>query len=588
MDNATIDRRKALLKDLFDKREADLVIKGLGELLEKHRSRFLHRRTGEVNFSERDVILITYPDQLNEAGIPPLRTLSDFCGRYLRGLIPCLHILPFFPSSSDDGFSVMDYRSVDPSLGTWEDISRLSEPFRLMIDAVVNHVSTRCDWFQKFLRGGKMFRNFFIEVSGTPDLSNVVRPRSTPLLHRYGTASMQKTVWTTFSDDQVDLNYRNPRVLLEIVDLLLFYVSRGASIIRLDAVAYLWKEIGTPCISLLQTHRIVQLFRSVLDEVAPDVKLVSETNVPHAENISYFGNGSDEVHLAYNFALHPMILHTFRTGDSRALSRWTDGLRLPPGKAAFLNFLASHDGIGLNGARDILRESDIQTLVQMAVDRGGKISFRRNPDGTMEPYELNINFFDALSAPAGGESLDLSISRFLAAHAVLFSLAGVPAIYFHSLFGSRGWPQGIEQTGINRTINRQKFERSKIERELADESSLRHRVFEGMAGLIRARAASRAFDPQAVQRPLDVGRGVFCIQRRLPGRGSGMLCLHNVTDRDQEIRLDAGGIFHPLPGGRAITDVLSGRRFDPRRMDPFPLGPYQVCWLSSGDDPSHG
>jgi glycosidase len=571
------------LKDLFDEPEAARLIHKLNELVETHRARPSDSGPAERGFSERDVVLIAYPDQLRAEGMPSLRVLSEFCAEHLAGWITCLHLLPFFPSSSDDGFSITDYRAVDPNLGSWADLAHIRKSFRLMLDAVINHVSVHSDWFQGFLRGEEKFRSFFITVEGTPDVSQVVRPRSTPLIHQYGSGPDAKTVWTTFSQDQADLNYRNPDVLFEIADLLLFYAAQGASILRLDAAAYLWKEIGTPCINLPQTHRIVQALRSVLDEAAPDVCLAAETNVPHAENVAYFGGGSDEAHLVYNFALPPMILHTFRTGDSRPLSRWIEGLRPPSGQTAFLNFLASHDGIGLNGARDILRESDIQTLVQMAVDRGGRISFRQTPDGNMEPYELNINFFDALSAPAGGEELDLSIRRFLSAHGILLSLAGVPAIYFHSLFGSRGWPQGVEQTGVNRSINRRKFDRAEFIREWEDQSGLRRRVFEGAKRLIRTRALSRAFDPQAPQWTLDFGREVFSIVRGRPGSGAEMLCLHNITGQSLDVRINAGEYLQPSDD-RTVTDTVSGRRFDMDRMDPFRLEPYQVCWFSAGGD----
>jgi glycosidase len=583
MEKVKTDNWKTLLSELYDEPDSTLAINGVRELLEKNRSGLSNRRAGDADFSQRDVILITYPDQVVERGVPPLRVLSDFCKRHLDGWIPFLHILPFFPSSSDDGFAVTDYRHVDPSLGTWEDITRLRGNFRLMVDAVVNHVSARSAWFQSYLRGGKKYRGYFIEVTGTPDLSEVVRPRSTPLLHRYGSTPKEKTIWTTFSDDQVDLNYRNPRVLLEIADLLLFYASRGAGIIRLDAVAYLWKEMGTPCINLPQTHRIVRLFRSLLEEVAPDVKLVTETNIPHAENIAYFGDGTDEAHLVYNFALPPLILHTFQTGDSGALSQWAGGLCLPSGRAAFLNFLASHDGIGLNAVRNILPEADIDRMVQKAFACGGRISFKRNPDGSTQPYELNINYFDALSDPSDGDSLELPARRFLSAHAILLSLAGVPAIYFHSLFGSRGWPQGVERTGKNRAVNRQKIARADIERELADESSLRSRIFRGMSRLIRIREKHPAFHPQAVQRTLACANGVFGLQRISPETGAAMLCLHNVTGRDQDIRTDSGEVREALNPSGSFVDVITGRRCEPRSGNPIPLKPYQVCWFASDE-----
>jgi glycosidase len=583
MDKTNIENRKELLKGVFNEQDSILIDNGLQDILRKNRAALHSREAGRSFFSQHDAILITYPDQILEEGVSPLHVLSEFCERHVDGLIPCLHILPFFPYSSDDGFSVLDYRRVDPALGTWDDISRIRKSFRLMVDAVINHISAGSDWFQDYLKGAEARRNFFIEVPGNPDLSRVVRPRSSPLLHSFAAAAGEKKVWTTFSSDQVDLNYRNPQVLLEMADLLLFYVTRGATIIRLDAVAFLWKEIGTSCINLPQTHRMVRLFRSLLAEAAPDVKLVTETNIPHEQNIAYFGSGDNEAHLVYNFALPPLILHTFHSGDSGPLTRWAGGLNTPSKQTAFLNFLASHDGIGLNPVRGILPDTDIQRMVERTLACGGRISLKRNPDGSTQPYELNVNYLDALSDPSGGDSPDRSARRFLAAHAILFSLAGVPAIYFHSLFGSHGWPGGIERTGSNRAINRQKLERAAVERELQDPSSLRSRVFQGMARLIRLRAGSRAFDPQAAQRVLDVGRAAFCIERVPPEGGGAMLCLQNVTDRKQDIPMNAMRSSILLSEGLPLTDGISGSRIDPRSMNAIPLEPYQPRWFSVAD-----
>ena len=571
---------RVLLREMYNERESGLVMDGLSGLLKKYRRAFPTHQTEKKSFSERDVILITYPDQIREEGAPPLKVLSEFFERHLGEAVRHLHILPFYPSSSDDGFSVIDYRRVDPEWGTWEEIARLSKNYSLMLDAVINHASVRGDWFQAFLRDENAYRNFFIEAKDCPDLSQVVRPRPSPLLHRFGAAPAEKTVWTTFSDDQVDLNYKNPRVLLEMTDLLLYYAARGAAILRLDAVAYLWKESGTACINLPQTHRIVQLLRAVIEEAAPGVKLATETNVPHAENIAYFGDGSNEAHLVYNFALPPLVLDTFHTGDHRRLSGWEDSLSHPGRDAAFLNFLASHDGIGLNPVRDILPAENLQRLIQTTLDHGGRISYKQNPDGGTQPYELNINYFDALSNPFGNEPLELQIRRFLCAHAVLLSLAGVPALYFHSLFGSRGWREGIEQTGLNRTINRQKLFRADLERELADPSGFRRRVFSGLIRLIQARKNSSAFDPWGSQRTLDCGSAVFSLLRIPSQTGEPVLCLHNVTESHQVFSLDVDAAFGPVPAGAWITDLIGGGSYDPRLMNPFLLEPFQVCWLT--------
>lgn len=499
----------------------------------------IERRRGSIQqpsftaLTEKDALLITYGDQVQQPGTPHLQTLAGFCETRLKGLISGLHILPFFPWSSDDGFSVMDYRAVDPALGTWPDVERLGRSFRLMFDGVINHASVQGNWFQAFLRDEAPYRDYFITIQGSPDLSTVVRPRTLPLLTAFSTTAGERQVWTTFSADQADLEYHNPDVLLEMVDILLMYASRGAQFIRLDAIAYLWKEIGTTCIHLPQTHAIVQLIRAVLDEAAPHVRLITETNVPHAENISYFGNGSNEAQLVYNFALPPLVMHTLRTGDAAALSAWADELKPPSTETAFFNFLASHDGIGLNPARGILRAAEMDALAEQTLAHGGLLSYKQNPDGTQTPYEMNINWFDALSDPQSDEAIGLQTARFMAAQAIMMALQGVPGIYFHSLFGSRGWPEGVQQTGSRRAINRQKLLRAALEADLTEPSSLRSRVFGEFTALMRRRAGSPAFHPQGAQKVMDAGGGVFALQRTSPDGKQAVLCLHNVTARPQ-------------------------------------------------------
>lgn len=491
----------------------------------------------ETSLSERDAFLITYADQVSESGKPSLQTLRVFCESHLRSVVSGMHILPFYPWSSDDGFSILDYRAVNPSLGNWHNVEQLGNSFRIMIDGVINHSSAQGDWFQAFLRDELPYRNYFLTLEGNPDLSQIVRPRALPLLTEFKTVSGNRHVWTTFSADQVDLDFHNPDVLLEIFDILLMYAKRGAQFIRLDAIAYLWKEIGTTCINLPQTHAIIQLLRTVLDEVAPHVHLVTETNIPHTDNISYFGNGYSEAQLVYNFALPPLVLHTFRTGDTSILSQWASGLDLPSERTTFFNFLASHDGIGLNPAREILSLADIDALIDQSLSHGGLISCKHNSDGTQSPYEININYFDALSDPASEEPLELQIDRFMAAQAIMLSLRGVPGIYFHSLFGSRNWLEGVQTNHYNRAINRQKLDRVSLEDELADQNSLRSQVFRHYRHLLLLRASSAAFHPNGGQKILDVGHGVFAVLRKSPDGVQSVLCLQNVTAQPQTVSL---------------------------------------------------
>jgi glycosidase len=480
--------------------------------------------------SERDALLITYADQVREPNRAPLATLADFTKTHLAGVVSGVHLLPFYPWSSDDGFSVKDFFAVDPAFGDWPDIERFRPDFDLMFDAVFNHMSAQSEWFKRFLADDPAFRDFFVTVTGNPDLSQVVRPRALPLLTEFSTARGPEKVWTTFSADQVDLNFKNPTVLLATLRALLFYVQHGAKFIRLDAIAYLWKEIGTNCIHLPQTHQAIQLMRAVLDDVAPGVRLITETNVPHADNISYFGDGTNEAQLVYNFALPPLVLHSLATGNAEKLTRWAASLELPSAQTTFFNFLASHDGIGMNPARGILSQAEIDTLVNRATDHGGFVSYKHNSDGSKSPYELNITYFDALSNPAAGEPEETQIKRFRVAHAIMFALSGVPGIYFHSLFGSRNDRPGAESSGILRRINRQKLSRAELEAELAQPDSLRTRVFAGLRNLLQQRRQNPAFAPGATQRLLELDSRIFALERISASGQNRVLCLQNVAN----------------------------------------------------------
>jgi glucosylglycerate phosphorylase len=561
----------ARLEALYGRQAAPALHERLDALLSGYR--LPGETRGDRPFTERDTMLITYGDQIREPGEAPLRTLA-LAGRSLwRDLVNAVHILPFYPSSSDDGFAVMDYAAVDPALGDWGDIRALAADFELMFDAVFNHMSAQSEWFLRFLTDDPEFADFFVTVEGDPDLSAVVRPRALPLITQFESARGMRKVWTTFSADQVDVNPRNPEVLLRLIEVLLFYVSEGARWIRLDAIAFLWKEPGTNCIHRPETHLIIQLLRAVLDEVAPWVRLITETNVPHADNISYFGDGTNEAQLVYNFALPPLVLHTMGTGNATTLCAWARTLSLPSNQVTFFNFLASHDGIGLNPARGLLTVDEIEGLVQRATAHGGYVSYKHNPDGSRSPYEININYFDALSDPDGDEAIGLQVERFLCAQSILLTLQGVPGIYVHSLLGSRGDRAAAESSGIPRRINRAKLDRHELERELNQADSLRSRVYRGFSRMLRTRRRHAAFRPNAAQEVHAPRPEILMVKR---GAGDETTwCIHNISAR--EVEFEGTEFDRELPAQpRDRLDgqvaVVEGR---------IQLPPYAVYWLGT-------
>jgi glycosidase len=563
---------RELLTEIYGDEAGATALEQLLKLIEDNNKQIPLPRTHGL--SQRDSILITYADQIQQTGQAPLAVLARFCEHHFMDTITGVHILPFYPWTSDDGFSVVDYREVDSRYGNWDDVAELGHHFRLMFDAVINHISVSSAWFQSMLAGNPHYRAYFVIPAEGADLSRVVRPRALPLLTAYQTSEGETKVWTTFSADQVDLNYANPKVLLEIVDVLLFYAAKDAEFIRLDAIAYLWKEPGTSCINLPQTHRIIQLFRAVLDEVAPHVMLITETNVPHADNISYFGDGTNEAQMVYNFSLPPLVLHAFQTGSAATLTRWAESLQLPSDKATFFNFLASHDGIGLNPLRGILPETEIEELVRRVQTHGGLVSYKRDADGTELAYELNINYFDALNNPNADEPLDRQVDRFVTAHAILLAMRGVPAIYFHSLVGSRSWLEGVQMTGHNRTINRRKFQWDELINVLSNPITRQARVFFRLGHLLKIRRRHAAFHPQGVQKVLPMGPELVCLLRISPDATDHVVCLHNISDRTVSVeKVQLPDQVLPTP-----RNLISGKFIV---NDSILIEPYQTLWLAS-------
>jgi sucrose phosphorylase len=528
-------------------------------------------------WDQRDAVLITYGDMVCSETDAPLRTLRRFLDTRLGDAVTGVHVLPFFPYSSDDGFSVIDYRQVDPALGDWEDIEALGAGHRLMVDLVINHVSAQSAWFRNYSNGIAPERHYFVEVEPGTDLSAVTRPRTHPLLRPVQTPYGERFVWATFSHDQIDLDFRNPDVLFEFLDILLFYVHHGARIIRLDAIAYLWKEIGTACIHLPNTHEVVQLLRDLLEMLAPGVALITETNVPHTENVSYFGEGK-EAHMVYQFSLPPLLLHALEFGESTYLTEWAASLSPPPPGCTYFNFTASHDGIGVRPLEGLLPPAALDLLVERMERKGGRVSRRSNPDGSQTPYELNITYFDAMTFPGRSDS-DLCIARFLCSQTLMLSFQGVPGIYFNSLLAAPNWLGGVQETGRDRTINRRKWGEEELNGMLGDPSRPASRVLPEYVRRLRIRAAHPAFHPDGAQQVLRLPRGLFGLKRTAPDQSEEVWVIANLTIEPVEVT--PARIDRPFQE-REWRELIQGWSAQGADLQRLELAPYQVMWLQRG------
>ena len=537
------------------------------------------RAPGPRRWSARDVVLITYASTLRQAGEAPFVTLRRFLRRHLSGLVSTVHVLPFYPWSSDDGFAVIDYYGVDPSLGDWVDVQALAGEVALMADLVINHVSRESLWFIDFVADREPGRDYFVTLDADTDVSAVVRPRNTALLVPIHTYRGLRHVWATFSEDQIDLDFSNPRVLAEMVRVLCFLLRNGVRVLRLDAIAFLWKELGTACIHHPNTHRIVRALRLVTelacDPATDPVVLITETNVPHDENVSYFGGG-DEAHLVYQFALAPLVLHALLRGTSRVFTDWLLALEDPPPGCTFLNFTASHDGIGLRPVEGLLDDAEVRAIVDHVHRMGGFVSMRTTVGGGERPYEVNITLFDALGGTletgAAGAPDAVRIDRFLASQVLMLSLRGIPALYVHSLLATPNDLDGVERTGRTRSINRAQVSMTELEADLADPATERSRVFTILSRILAIRQRESAFSPDAPQFVHRVSDTLITLRR---GEGSGAVyVIINVSDRpgriDPAVRAELGiaGVQRDLLGG---TTLAADR--------PVDLPPYACRWL---------
>ncbi|MEM8954949.1 MAG: sugar phosphorylase [Verrucomicrobiota bacterium] len=534
-----------------------------------------------AGWSENDSFLITYAETLAEKKAPPLATLSRFLKNHCPDILSFIHILPFYPSTSDHGFSVVDYRKVATDLGSWNDVENLARERRVTFDCVLNHVSQESDYVQGFISGNTDREDFCIVESSAFDSSQVTRPRQSPLFHSFDRPDQsQVSLWTTFSRDQVDLNFRNPAVLIEILDILLGYAARGASMIRLDAIPYLWKESGTTCIHLKQTHEIIRLIRAVFDAVSPHVILLSETNVPHQENIKYFGpDERDEAQIIYNFSLAPLLLHTVHTGNATALTHWASNLDDFGEACTYLNVTATHDGIGIRPAEDCLAPDDRSRLLEITSAHGGFVNYKRNADGSDTPYELNITWFDALNNPHSNPPtpLSLQIDRMVLSQAIPMALKGIPALYIHSLLGSRNDLSRVNpgDSTTFRTINRSQISIDTLLQDLNDPTTRRHQVFHALTKLLRIRQTQPAFHPDAAQQILDLGPHTFALLRQSQSSSlvQSIIAVFNVTAQPQTIPTSS------LPLSKEpLTDLISGQ---PIAAPEISINPYQFRWLTT-------
>jgi len=526
------------------------------------------------HWDQSDIFVITYADSFNAPGTSSLQTLNGFFSQYLKDCISGIHILPFYPYSSDDGFSVIDYYSVNESFGDWQDIQELAKDFSIMADLVINHCSARSGWFENFKQRRDPGKDYFFEASPDDDVSEVVRPRTHPLLREVDTLDGKRHVWCTFSHDQVDFDFSNPKVLLEFVSILRFYLENDITVFRLDAVAFLWKKLGTSCINLEETHEVIRLLRLLVEHKKNKAVMITETNIPNRENLTYFGN-ANEAHAVYNFALPPLLVNTLITGNCRYLKNWL--MSMPPAQngTTYFNFIASHDGIGLRPVEGILSEQETDQLINTMVNFGGRVSWRALEGGRNKAYEINISLYEALAGTTVGQD-NFQQQRFICAHAIMLAIEGIPAIYIHSLLGTLNDYERVELTNHKRSINRHKWDYEQLQQFLADPNNHHNQVFEKMKNLLKIRRIQAAFHPNATQYTLHISDQIFAFWRQSPDRRQSIFAINNISAEKQSLELASLNLIEL----DSWTDLLSGVEYQDLNSLIF-LEPYQTLWLTN-------
>jgi sucrose phosphorylase len=259
------------------------------------------------------------------------------------------------------------------------------------------------------------------------------------------------------------------------------------------------------------------------------------------------------------------VLYTLTTHNSSKLASWAKTIDVVSKEATYFNFLASHDGIGLRPVEGILNAKEKQILVDKVIENGGRASYKNNTDGTQSVYELNINYNDALINKEEDITETLQVKKILAAHSILLSCVGVPAIYYHSLLGSRNDYEGLEKSGINRRINREKLEYHRISEEINSDKR-RNDIFNGLKNMIEIRKRETSFSPYASQRVLDINEKVFALERINKDTKEKITFIVNVSCEAVEFNYDIKG-----------KDLLSDKEME----GSFKLTPYQFIWLKN-------
>ena len=557
-----------IYKSNLTKKDIDYFKDQILQIIEKFNKKNSKKK---LKISEKTSLLISYGDNVYSNNTHSIKVFQNFFKKNLDKFFNAIHFLPFYPSSSDSGFAVKDHYKIEKRIGSWSDIKRISKSNHVMADIVINHSSARGLWFKNFLKKKRPGKDYFLTVNSEFNTSKVVRPRDHKLLKKIDIFKKSDYLWRTFSADQIDLNFKNPSVLLRFIKIIVHLVNNGVTIFRLDAIAYLWKQNSTNCINLKQTHEIVKLLRLITDLLNVQTIIITETNLPEKENLSYFGK-NDEANWIYNFSLPPLLIHAFLFENSSYLYKWSENLPNAKFQNSYLNFIASHDGIGMRPTEGILNKKSLNNFLKRLKKNGSKFSYRKVQNKSRKVYEANITIFDALKKSDFDPNGKFYLERYIAAHAIMISFEGIPAVYFNSLFGKSNDEAKYVITGNNRDVNRYKWNYKNITKKLGNKTSKQSIFFQNLRKLLSIKRKQKAFHPNAKRLNINLGPKIFCFKRLSIDRKQSIICITNLSSTNQNTKLDKSLINY--------KDLMSPKtKLGDKNI--LALKPFQTVWLTN-------
>ena len=558
---------KKIYRQILTKQNIDLLKNEIVQLIEDFNKK---NQVNKINISEKTSLVISYGDNIYSSQSSSMKIFQKFFQKNLEKLFDTIHFLPFYPSSSDSGFAVKDHYQIDKKIGNWSDLKKISKSKKIMADVVINHASARGLWFKNFLKRKKPGKDYFLTVNSKFNTSKVVRPRDHKLLKKIKIFEKNDYLWRTFSPDQIDLNFKNPSVLLRFIKIIIHLINNGVTIFRLDAIAYLWKQNGTKCINLSQTHEIIKLLRVVTSLLNVQTLIITETNLPEKENLSYFGK-NNEANWVYNFSLPPLLIHAFLFENSSYLNQWSRKLPSTKHGNCYLNFIASHDGIGIRPTEGILNEKTLSSFLKRLKKNGSKFSYRKVQNKSKKVYEANITVFDALRKSDFDPKGLFFLERYISAHAIMVSFEGVPAVYFNSLFGKSNDEAKYIITGNNRDVNRYKWNFNNITTKLRDKKSKQSIFYRNIGALLEIKRKQKAFHPNASRINISLGSKIFCFKRISKDKKQSIICMTNLSSKIQTPNFKKIGNYRDL--------LNSNLKF--REGTALILKPFQTVWLTN-------